>query len=56
MKKCGRCNELKEYKEYELVKVNKDGYQNYCKKCCKEYAIELRDSYIYAYEIRKYIW
>lgn len=37
MKKCSRCKETKPFTEYDTAKRSKDGFQNYCRSCCKAY-------------------
>ena len=37
MKKCSKCKVKKELNEFSIRKINKDGYNIWCKKCCKIY-------------------
>lgn len=38
MKKCNKCNKIKELKHFSRKKSQKDGYNYWCKECCKENA------------------
>jgi len=43
MKRCCHCREYRDESEFGLNKSNKDGYQETCKKCRKEYRLKNSD-------------
>lgn len=56
MKKCTKCNEIKPLSEYHKHSYKKDGYQNNCKTCRREYLQEYRDKNKDAENQRKKKW
>lgn len=56
MKKCTKCNEIKPLSEYHKHSYKKDGYQNNCKTCRREYLQEYRDKNKDAENERKKKW
>ena len=36
-KRCAKCKADKSFQEFSKKRTNTDGYQKYCKACCKQY-------------------
>ncbi len=53
MKKCSRCKEIKIYEEFGKCKQRDDGYNVYCKICCRIRAKEYRINNPTIWEIQK---
>jgi hypothetical protein len=43
-KVCTKCGEWKKFEEFHKKKTTADGYQYYCKECCKKYKRKYYDS------------